>query len=94
MFFACTGIECDAFCGQRTALLYDVAKQHPSELSRHFCSDIIIFYITCVEPHFTKSRPANTNWLLHLEDQNNGYSYLKICNGKGNDTIAAHGSSV
>jgi len=85
MFFTCTGIECDAFCEQRPALFYDVAKQHPSELSRHFCSDII-----CTRPlhhlrrnSLTKPRPAHTNWLLHLEDQNNGYSYLKICDGGG-----------
>ena len=65
-------------------LLYDVAKQHPTELSCHFCSDII-----CTSPLYhlrrtslTKPRPAHTNWLLHLLDQNNGYSYLKICNGR------------
>ena len=85
MFLTCTGIECGIFSGQRTALLYDVAKQHPSGLSCHFCSDII-----CTSPLYhlrrtslTKPRPAHTNWLLHLEDQNNGYSYLKICKGGG-----------
>ena len=85
MFLTCTGIECGIFSGQRTALLYDVAKQHPSGLSCHFCSDII-----CTSPLYhllrtslTKPRPAHTNWLLHLEDQNNGCSYLKICEGGG-----------